>query len=106
MSDVTCPTCGEPWEAYYLRHDLGHEVSDDPPPGNPAADAKIRAALEEQGWHFLGGNVLVFDRCPCCPPDAESPNDETGRIAARAEIAHLLGDDLDGLEATLEDLGL
>ena len=42
-----------------------------------------------------GGRI---DRCPCCPK--EKPKH------SRAELADLLGDDLDGLAVTLEDFRL
>lgn len=88
--DVHCCTCREPWDQYFLRHELTEET-----PGD----------LAVEGWEF-GRNRLVVLRCPACPKDGTTSPDAEARRAAVEEIAAVLGDDEDGLGATLEDFGL
>ena len=78
--DLVCIRCGEPWDMDYVLHD-------DP------------AAFERKG-----GKI---EHCPACPdePPRQSRH-ERARLAAIAELADVLGDDVDGLAATLEDLHL
>lgn len=59
---------------------------------------KFRAA----GYEF-GKSVVNVVRCPACPKDAK-PDPE--RIATKAALEELLGDDEDGLAATFEDCRL
>ncbi len=88
--DVTCSTCGEPWDTYHLRHDaiwdtsLGeneiqfwNSLSDDKRLG-----ASLREAFRLAGWEF-GNTVVNVIRCPVCPKGA-SPDWE--RVAAKATI--------------------
>lgn len=88
--DVRCCNCGEPWDQYYLRHDLESEEKEDP------------GTLAAEGWKF-GRNRLVVLHCPCCPKDGSKLRDAEDRARATNELADLLGDDEDGLAATLED---
>ena len=48
-----------------------------------------------------------IDRCPACPATGRPPLSaaERQRLAVVAELADILGDDIDGLVAELEDLG-
>jgi hypothetical protein len=108
--DVHCTTCGEPWDVYHLRHDAICETD------LSAEEAKAWAALPPEkrlsrlfrdrfltaGYEF-GGSMMILLRCPACPKGAK-PDPE--KQAIKAELAVLLGDDEDGLAATLEDLGL
>ena len=87
--DVHCCNCGEPWDQYHLRHDT---------PKSPD-----EAAAE--GWKF-GQRRLVVLHCPCCPKDGSKLPDANERAAITQELAQLLGDDEDGLAATLEDFAL
>lgn len=86
--DVHCCNCGEPWDQYHLRHDVPKSADE--------------AAAE--GWEF-GRSGLAVLRCPCCPKDGSGLPDAKERTAITQELAHLLGDDEDGLAATLEDFG-
>ena len=117
MGDVTCPTCGEPFEAYYMTHDLIWEVAEEPlaqlykellcQGKNPLRDKEVgpqfKEALKEDGWELVGDSVLAFARCPCCPKDMETDKEKAG---VRAELAYLLGDDEDGLQVMMEDFDL
>lgn len=88
--DVHCCNCGEPWDQYFLRHELTEENA---------------GSLAGEGWTF-GQNRLVVLRCPVCPKDGPGLPDAQERTAVVTEIAAVLGDDEDGLAATLEDFGL
>jgi hypothetical protein len=108
--DVHCTTCGEPWDVYHLRHDAIFETD------LTHADAKAWTELSPKfklrdryrdkfkaiGYEF-GGSILNVMRCPACPKDAKPDVD---RAAMKAGIVEILGDDEDGIAATMEDLGL
>jgi hypothetical protein len=108
--DVHCTTCGEPWDAYHLRHDAIYETGlttdqakawERLPPKQRLSD-HFRKQFATVGYEF-GPSIMVLLRCPACPKGAK-PDPEKAII--KAELAHLLGDDEDGLAATLEDFGL
>jgi hypothetical protein len=108
--DVHCSTCGEPWDVYHLRHDAIFETDLDPteaeawrilPSGARLSD-RYREKFMEVGYEF-GSSVLVVRRCPACPKNGKPDLD---KAALKAELADILGDDEDGLAATMEDFGL
>ena len=108
--DVHCTTCGEPWDVYHLRHDAIFETDLD------QAEAKAWSGLSPQlrlsqryrekfktaGYEF-GTSVINVMRCPACPKDAKPDPDKT---ALKAGIVEILGEDEDGIAATMEDFGL
>ena len=59
---------------------------------------KFRAA----GWEF-GASILDVTRSPCCPKGAKPDAD---KAALKAGLVEILGDDEDGIAATMEDFGL
>ena len=78
--DIVCTRCGEPWHTDHVLHD------------------------EPEGFIRNGG--IIF-RCPVCPK--EKPNlapEERARLESIRDLGELLGDDIDGLAATLEDFDL
>ena len=80
--DIICTNCGEPWNLDYVLHDA------------------------PQDFKRKGG---VITCCPYCPADGSKPKlDEKTEIKLEAakEIGELLGDDIDGMAAMLEDMGL
>lgn len=88
--DAHCCNCGEPWDQYYLRHELKCQKTEE---------------LATEGWQF-GRNRLVVLHCPCCPEDGTRLLDANDRAAITQELAALFGDDEDGLASTLEDFDL
>ena len=84
--DVECCNCGEPWDQYYLRHELTPEE------------------VRDGSWRF-GSSRLVVLSCPACKEN-EPLSDARDRKWAVQAIAEILGDDEDGLASTLEDFGL
>ena len=78
--DLLCINCGEPWDMDYVLHEVPHEFT------------------------RTYGRI---DRCPACPATGQpalSPAEQE-RLHVVAELADLLGPDIDGLAAELEDLG-
>jgi hypothetical protein len=81
--DIWCGRCGEPWDI-----DTLHDVAGD----TGASFSDVRAAFGSVGCESLGG------RCNA---------DEVGgdRAAIADALGDLLGDDVDGLAAMLDDFG-
>ncbi len=77
--DIYCPVCGEPWDLYAL-----HDV-----PGVPFEAARRRFAAE--GCRVFGTK--------------HNSTIDSDRAAKSAVLHQLLGDDIDGIAALMEDLG-
>ena len=108
--DVHCTTCCEPWDVYHLRHDAIYETDLDPAEAKAWTELSPQLKLTQRhrekfqaaGYQF-GASVLNVMRCPCCPKDAKPDPD---KAALKAGIVEVLGDDEDGIAATMEDFGL
>ena len=108
--DVHCSTCAEPWDVYHLWHDAIFETGLSVEEANawcslPRAQKlsdRYRNEFRGAGWEF-GQSIINVVRCPGCPKDPQ-PNPD--RIATKAALEGLLGDDEDGLAATFEDYRL
>jgi hypothetical protein len=79
--DLPCINCGEPWDMDYVLHEAPHEFT------------------------RTHGRI---DRCPACPTtgNPQLSATERARLEAIATLADILGPDIDGLAAELEDCGL
>jgi hypothetical protein len=80
--DLICVYCGEPWDMDYVLHESPKDFT------------------------RIGG---VIKHCPSCPKDGTKPNldNETkARLEIVESLGDVLGDDIDGLAAELEDFGL
>lgn len=89
--DIRCPRCGEPWD-----FDTLHEAAAE----NDSTYEKVAADFRRRGCVALFGDA--------CSPDPNEPvNPRTGLKAseAAATLYDLLGDDMDGAAALLEDEG-
>lgn len=78
--DLICTNCAEPWELDTVLHD------------------------DPQDFERSGAAVV---RCPACPKDGSQPNlsrETRAALLAAREAGELLGDDVDGYAAMLEDL--
>ena len=108
--DVHCSSCDEPWDVYHLWHEAifetGLSVEESEAwrslPRRQKLSTRYREEFRAAGWEF-GQTVINVVRCPCCPKDAK-PNVE--RVHTKAALEELLGDDEDGIAATMEDYGL
>jgi len=81
--DIICISCGEPWAIDYVLHD------------------------DPEAFRRKGGKIM---HCPCCEENKKlngPPNPiQRAKLDLAAEMADLLGDDIDGLACELEDFGL
>ena len=78
--DVVCINCGEPWDVYHVLHE------------------------EPENFVRTGG---VIQACPHCKGEKQKLSEpQRTRLDEIAALAELLGDDIDGFAATLEDFGL
>ena len=79
--DILCTRCGEPWDVCSLTDDM------------TSGEAKYLKAGRG---------------CPCCinKPDSEVTNRAPDASLAQRAIADVLGDDIDGLAATVDDFNL
>ena len=78
--DLVCTRCGEPWDVMYVLH-------------------------EEPGAFKRKGGLISW--CPTCPKDPPKLDPETRlKLVTVKTMAQLMGDDVDGLAAVLEDSGL
>ena len=108
--DVHCTTCNQPWDVYHLWHDAIFETA------LPAEEARIWGSLPRAeklspryrqefigvGWYF-GRSVINVIHCPACPDGAKA---DPERLATKAALEELMGDDEDGLAAKFEDHNL
>jgi hypothetical protein len=80
--DILCTNCGEPWDIFHVKQDSPQDFK-------------------------MKGSVIL--KCPSCPKDGSKPNlDEKTKmnLEAAAVLGEILGDDIDGYAAELEDFGL
>ena len=81
--DIYCPKCGEPVEIDYL-----HDVAAD----HDSTFNEVREAF------YMDGCKALDARC--------NPNPNKRLASISAALMDLLGDDVDGLAADMEDLGM
>lgn len=76
--DLVCTSCGEPWDMDYVLH-------------------------EEPEAFTREGSAIVS--CPCCPEQkGKVTAKQRERLEAARELGQLLGDDVDGYAAELENM--
>ena len=108
--DVHCTTCNEPWDTHYLWHDAIFETA------IPEAEARSWASLPRDQkltpyyrqefisiGFYLGQSVINVIHCPACPDGVKA---NPSRLATKAALERLMGDDEDGLAATFDDYNL
>jgi len=79
LMDLICTCCGEPWDVDHVLHE------------------------EPDKFERQGGLIRA---CPCCHgtrPDGMT-EERRSKLSAVAAAAQLLGDDVDGVAALLDDL--
>ena len=69
---------------------------------NSRLSRRYREKFNAAGYEF-GASILNVMRCPACPEDAKP---DAAIAAFKAYIVEILGDDEDGIAATMEDFGL
>lgn len=78
--DLICTRCGEPWDVDTVLHDMPDE------------------------FERKGGRITHCPSCPTAKPRLSRATES--RLAIISTLADTLGDDVDGLAATLEDFDL
>jgi hypothetical protein len=81
----------------YGRSPIGQRL-----PPQRRLSQRYREKFKAAGYEF-GGSVMNVLRCPACPKDAKPDPD---KAALKAGIVEIMGDDEDGIAATMEDFGL
>lgn len=122
--DIYCPRCGEPWDLdslhdeaqarygipYYVPETDRYAVTSPRRPKNPAWDEQaygsifeaVRREFQSQGCEAL--HEAFGSKCSVPSTDVDRTFGLT-RQAASAALYDLLGDDMDGAAAMLDDLG-
>ena len=77
--DLICVNCGEPWSIDHVLHDAPHQ------------------------FKRSGG---VIRHCPCCSQKKALTEEEKFKLESINALGELLGDDIDGLAAEIENFGL
>ena len=75
--DLICTNCGEPWDMDTVLHD------------------------EPDDFKRRGAAII---QCPACKENGPAPKELREKLLAAREAGDLLGDDVDGYAAMLEDL--
>lgn len=109
MESIDCPSCGEPWDAFHIRHDEAANWGLDDvdleriqKSGSfSGEDDPVRKAAEIHGWKFHGNSLYAFVQCRCCKRHEPLPDAEERRKRVK-NLANLAGSDHDLL---LEALG-
>lgn len=97
MSDVLCPTCGEPWDLDCLHDEAEARVSEQPHLSTEAYSKvfdDVRRDFYARGCAAL---ATAYGPGSVCTPR------RIDRTAAAMAAYELCGDDLDGAAAMLED---
>lgn len=118
--DLYCPVCGEPWdfdslhdeaqERYGIQYDSGLDFDRTPNPDYISEDYhKIYEAVSVE-FRSIGCKALKSfgSHEHCTSKNADPETDRTfglTRSEAASAMYDILGDDLDGAAAMLEDLG-
>jgi hypothetical protein len=108
--DVHCTTCGEPWDVDHLRQDAIFKTDLSQAEARAWTELTPKLKLLERyrekfkatGFEF-GGSILNVLLCPACPKDAKPDPD---KAALKAGTVEILGEDEDGILATMQDCGL
>lgn len=114
--DIKCATCQEPWDHYHMLQDEPWEAWDGVDNSSSHLLVKkflesdrssipkmLRGLLEARGWKF-GRSIVTILRCPACGSEGEEDAGVVARKELRLVAEELLGDDVDGLISTLEDV--
>jgi len=74
--DIYCDQCEEPYEAYYVQHEMNDDERRD----------------------FLNGK-----HCPSCKDKPKENKPKSLKLQVQSIAMELMGDDLDGVSSTMED---
>ena len=94
--DMQCQRCQEPYDWFFLRNDILQANGEDLFP------TAMKKGLTNQNFVFAPGPVLVG--CPACVGKEQTP-EEKKRQEIMSAVSLLLGDDIDGYMAEMEEFG-
>lgn len=118
--DIKCATCTEPWDHHHLLQDLAGETWDGVEDSSShllirkfaesdktSIPKLLREDLELEGWKF-GKTIVCILECNACSHYTEKDDKDliTIRKDLRLEAEQMLGDDLDGLISTLQNIDI
>ena len=101
--DLLCTRCGEPWDVYSLTDDMTAEEATDFKAGRGCPCCKGKEICTKSLACHDCPEVRI-DR-PYCNLGLIKPRADDARYI-QSELATILGDDIDGLAATMEDFNL
>ena len=99
--DILCTRCGEPWDVFSLVDDMSPEEAEDLKAGRGCPCCAGKEECNEPDWCDDCDRFVNFR----CTVNRFRPRANDARYIQQ-ELATILGDDIDGLAATMEDLGL
>lgn len=98
MADVYCVRCGEPWDMDTLHEEIEYRYPDRPWEDESNYEeyfSKINREFHEKGCQA----ITSYEVGPCLP--ASESQKMRGSISSM--LYEMLGDDIDGIAASLED---
>uniref|UniRef100_A0A6M3M6M9 Uncharacterized protein n=1 Tax=viral metagenome TaxID=1070528 RepID=A0A6M3M6M9_9ZZZZ len=98
--DILCTRCGEPWDVFSLVDDMSPEEAKDLKAGQGCPCCAEKEKCDKD---------IACEECPeylnsRCQAKKFKPINDDGRYVQKA-LADILGDDIDGLAAEMEDAG-
>ena len=98
--DILCTRCGEPWDVFSLVDDMSPEEAKDLKAGHGCPCCVNKEKCDKD---------IACEECPeylnsRCQAKKFKPINDDGRYVQKA-LADILGDDIDGLAAEMEDAG-
>lgn len=95
MADINCPRCGEPWDIDSVHEEISVRHYPFLPEGEDYQKEFSRIQAE-----FYKRGCVTFEGV-----SVECAQSESFKAQASAALYDLLGDDVDGIAAMLEDVG-
>ncbi|MFW5871482.1 MAG: hypothetical protein ACOCUT_00095 [bacterium] len=86
--DIYCQRCDEPWDVYYVCHDMDNDSE----PNEYGPNGEKPSERFKQG---IG--------CPACNWGTKAPKQQSLRGEAMSVLADMLGDDVDGMASMMDD---
>ena len=105
--DMKCRRCGEPWDWWYLRDDvLNSKIDGEKVDLFPLARKQGLTVDDNGNGKFVFTPGPYVKECPACPAESELTEADRDREFLYSAMQEILGDDIDGFMAEIEDLGL
>ena len=102
MSDLLCERCGEPWELSFITDEMSEEERWDFHSGKGCPRCKGKTLCDREYPCHECPEVMIGR--PYCKLGLLKPRADDARYI-QAGLRSVLGSDIDGLAAEMEDLG-